>query len=158
MKQLFLFAVAFAISATFSFLLLLKVKYLDETERKGPSHLDRYNTELADKLFNEVRILCLVMTYSENHKFKAANVKKTWGRQCNKLVFISDQHDEELGAVALPTSKGHSFLWGKTKQAFQYVYNHYFDDADWFIKADDDRFASIFFYLSFFNVYVCLAT
>lgn len=150
MKQAFLFVIAFAISSAISVIFVLKFDFSNKTKQKiMPRDLVTYNTELADKLFDEVRVLCLVMTYSENHKTKATHVKKTWGRQCNKLVFISDQHDEELGAVALPSTKGHSFLWGKTKEAFQYVYNHYFDDADWFVKADDDRFAAKCFFLEY---------
>lgn len=46
--------------------------------------------------------------------------------------------DPALPSVALPVGEGRKFLWGKTKRAFEYVYKHYFDKADWFLKADDD--------------------
>lgn len=46
--------------------------------------------------------------------------------------------DPSLPSVALPVGEGRKFLWGKTKRAFEYVYKHYFDKADWFLKADDD--------------------
>lgn len=141
MYQKFLFAGAFIISTAVSLFLILNVDLSKKSQQKTAKEkdLELYNTELADRLFDEVRILCLVMTYSKNHKTKAIHVKETWGKQCNKLVFISDHHDIELGAVALPSSEGRQFLWGKTKEAFIYAYNNHFDDADWFVKADDDR-------------------
>lgn len=46
--------------------------------------------------------------------------------------------DEKLPSIALPVKEGHNHLWGKTKAAFEYIYEHYRDEADWFMKADDD--------------------
>lgn len=45
---------------------------------------------IANKLENEVRVLCWVMTTAKNHKSKALHVKNTWGRRCNKLLFMSN--------------------------------------------------------------------
>jgi glycoprotein-N-acetylgalactosamine 3-beta-galactosyltransferase len=98
-----------------------------------------YNETLAEKLFNEVRILCWIATSVENHKKKAKFVKKTWGKRCNKLLFMSTKSDADLGTIALPVKEGRDTLWDKTKNAFLYVYKHHADDADWFLKADDDK-------------------
>ena len=49
--------------------------------------------------------------------------------------------DEILGSIALPgVEEGHGKLWPKTQKAFQYVWEHHRDDADWFFKADDDTY------------------
>lgn len=96
------------------------------------------NSSIARQLYNEVRILCWVMTSPKNHRKKAIHVKKTWGKRCNKILFMSSVEDSELGSVALPVKEGRDNLWAKTKEAFKYVYQHHLDDADWILKADDD--------------------
>lgn len=104
-----------------------------------PDHYDEYeDLTLADKLFSEVRILCWVMTYPKNHMEKAIHVKNTWGKRCNKLLFMSSVVDPELGTIKLPMKEGFEFLWAKTKEAYKYLYEHHLDDADWFLKADDN--------------------
>jgi hypothetical protein len=40
--------------------------------------------------------------------------------------------------VALPVGEGRDHLWGKTREAYRYVWDKYRDQADWFMKADDD--------------------
>ena len=49
---------------------------------------------------------------------------------------------ERLGTVALAgVQKRHAKLWPKTVKAVQYVRERHWDDADWFMKADDDTWA-----------------
>lgn len=80
-----------------------------------------YDHMLADRLYDEVRILCWVFTIPENHKTKAWSVKNTWGKRCNKLIFMSTEDDSELGAVAMPVEEGRDHLWNKTMNAIRYV-------------------------------------
>lgn len=85
-------------------------------------------------------------------------VKNTWGKRCNILLFMSTAEgirfvyrfrvsspyinaiikDPDLPSVKLPVHEGRNQLWGKTREAFRYIWNHYRDQADWFFKADDD--------------------
>ncbi|XP_052850965.1 glycoprotein-N-acetylgalactosamine 3-beta-galactosyltransferase 1 [Drosophila gunungcola] len=106
------------------------------------SHADD-NTTVAEQLKKEVRILCWVMTNPTNHKMKARHVKRTWGKRCNILLFMSSGEDEELPTVRLNVGEGRENLWAKVKEAFKYVYKHHYNDADFFYKADDDTYAVI---------------
>lgn len=51
-----------------------------------------------------------------------------------KCLFL----DSSLPTVKLSVEEGRNGLWGKTREAFRYIWNNYRDQADWFFKADDD--------------------
>jgi len=100
--------------------------------------------EAAKALADKVRVLCWVMTSPETFETKAKHVKATWGKRCNILLFMSSEADMSLPAIKLEgLHEGRDNLWGKTKLAFQYVYDHYRDQADWFMKADDDTYVIV---------------
>jgi hypothetical protein len=99
-----------------------------------------YEEELADKLFNEIRIVCWVFTHPNNHKTKVPEVRKTWGRKCNKLLFMSHEADpDQPDIIALPIEGGRKHLWNKTRLAMNYVYKNHLNDGEWFMRTDDDK-------------------
>ncbi|XP_073971317.1 glycoprotein-N-acetylgalactosamine 3-beta-galactosyltransferase 1-like isoform X2 [Rhodnius prolixus] len=98
---------------------------------------------VAKELSSRVRVLCWVMTSPTNHDKKARHVKATWGSRCNILLFMSTESDAKLPSVALPVKEGRDNLWAKTKEAFKHVYLNYLDQADWFMKADDDTYVIV---------------
>nr|XP_033786929.1 glycoprotein-N-acetylgalactosamine 3-beta-galactosyltransferase 1 [Geotrypetes seraphini]XP_033786930.1 glycoprotein-N-acetylgalactosamine 3-beta-galactosyltransferase 1 [Geotrypetes seraphini]XP_033786931.1 glycoprotein-N-acetylgalactosamine 3-beta-galactosyltransferase 1 [Geotrypetes seraphini]XP_033786932.1 glycoprotein-N-acetylgalactosamine 3-beta-galactosyltransferase 1 [Geotrypetes seraphini]XP_033786933.1 glycoprotein-N-acetylgalactosamine 3-beta-galactosyltransferase 1 [Geotrypetes s len=98
------------------------------------------NKKMAEELYQKVRILCWVMTGPQNLEVKAKHVKATWAKHCNKILFMSSKADKDFPAVGLETEEGRDQLYWKTIKAFQYVHDHHLDDADWFMKADDDTY------------------
>ena len=49
-------------------------------------------------------------------------------------------HVLPLYVSGLNTKEGREFLTEKTFKAFRYVYKHYFNDYDWFMRVDDDGY------------------
>ncbi|RWS21835.1 glycoprotein-N-acetylgalactosamine 3-beta-galactosyltransferase 1-like protein, partial [Leptotrombidium deliense] len=96
--------------------------------------------EVANELKRKVKVLCWVMTNPKNHESKAKHVKVTWGKRCNQLLFMSSEEDKNLPSIKLNVKEGRNNLWAKTRAAFAYVYNNHYNDADWFMKADDDTY------------------
>lgn len=104
------------------------------------SHFHHDNNSVAKDLEKQIRVLCWIMTGPQNLDKKAIHVKKTWAKRCNTLIFFSSKTNNTFPTIGLNISEGREHLTGKTMQAFRYVYEHYKDEADWFMKADDDTY------------------
>jgi len=113
------------------------------TEKHYLEEKEKFNVSVAKRLYKEVRILCWILTSPKTIKVKGQAVKDTWGKRCNKLIFMSSEDDPSYPSVNLGVPEGRENLWGKTKAAFRYVYRNHLNDADWFLKADDDTFAVV---------------
>ncbi|XP_030279119.1 glycoprotein-N-acetylgalactosamine 3-beta-galactosyltransferase 1-A [Sparus aurata] len=101
------------------------------------------DSRVADLLYQKVRVLCWVMTGPYNLQSRARHVKATWSRHCNVVVFMSSEEDPDFPTVGLGTKEGRDQLYWKTIRAFHYVYEHHANEADWFLKADDDTFVVV---------------
>ena len=67
----------------------------------------------------------------------------TWGHRCDKLLFASDSKDDKFPTINIKVPTGRAHLTAKTMKAFDYVYKHHYDDADWFMKVDDDTYVIV---------------
>ncbi|KAM9752383.1 glycoprotein-N-acetylgalactosamine 3-beta-galactosyltransferase 1-A isoform 1-T2 [Menidia menidia] len=107
-----------------------------------PHHADE-DSRVADALYQRVRVLCWVMTGPHNLQSRARHVRDTWSRHCNIVLFMSSVEDPDFPTVGLETKEGRDKLYWKTIRAFHYVYEHHANEADWFLKADDDTFVVV---------------
>ena len=98
---------------------------------------------MADKLARTTRILCWIMTYAANLDTKVADIRNTWGKRCNVLLIASDTEDKEHDTIPINITEGRKHLTMKTMKTFDYIYQHHMDDADWFMKADDDTYVIV---------------
>ena len=74
----------------------------------GEVHLRKTQKEFfnSNTLEKNVTLLCLVMTHPKNFGTQALAVKRTWGKRCDKLLFISSVADPILPALGFNTKEG----------------------------------------------------
>ena len=83
------------------------------------------------------------MTKPKNLQERAVHVKETWGPRCNKILYMSDKEDPNFPAVGLNTTLGRKNVGAENMHTFDYIFRHHLDDADWFLKADDDTYVIV---------------
>ena len=66
--------------------------------------------------------------------------RDTWGRRCDRILFVSNEEDPDLPAISVEAKSDYHGLWAKTKAAFRHIHERHLEEADWFLKADDDTF------------------
>jgi len=71
---------------------------------------------------------------------RAKAVRKTWVKRCNKWIFVSDETNASFPTISFGMEKGREHLTTKTMRAFDYIYEHHINDADWFLEADDSTY------------------
>ncbi|KAL5280833.1 C1GALT1.2 family protein [Megaselia abdita] len=141
----------FIVSVVSGFLLTLMISSLfhqnsneydaDDGYLHKISHTHRdQNTEIADRLYRNVRILCLVTTFV-NHKTKAKFIKETWGSRCNHIIFLSPKSIDSFETLVMPGAKeGRSYLWHSIREGLKYVHVKYMNKFDFVIKTDDNTY------------------
>nr|XP_033794794.1 glycoprotein-N-acetylgalactosamine 3-beta-galactosyltransferase 1-B-like [Geotrypetes seraphini] len=116
------------------------IKQKLELFNKTHPHHSGEDSSIGDELYNKVRILCWIMTGPQNLETRAKHVKATWTRHCNIVLFMSSVDDKNFPTINTRTKEGRDQLTCKAISAFNYVYEHHREEADWFLKADDDSY------------------
>uniref|UniRef100_A0A8C5P6C9 N-acetylgalactosaminide beta-1,3-galactosyltransferase n=1 Tax=Leptobrachium leishanense TaxID=445787 RepID=A0A8C5P6C9_9ANUR len=98
------------------------------------------NDHLSKDLSRKVRVLCWIMTAPANLDTRTIHLKYSWTRHCNIALFMSSVTNESFPTIGLGTKEGRDQLYRKTIRAFQIVHKHYYEKADWFLRADDDTY------------------
>ena len=100
----------------------------------------------ADKLYHEVRILCIIPTTQDHMDTgHVAVMAATWGRKCNRILFAYCPRDNRHVTrsdviVTCMYRETKAMLLDKIIYALKTVYKLYLDEFDWILKADDDTY------------------
>ncbi|CAG9797431.1 unnamed protein product [Chironomus riparius] len=113
---------------------------LFNNKAKSIDNLHKYDTSFADKLFDQVKILCLILTQPSNHETKVYHVNNTWGYKCTKLILLSTKNHTNFETFSIPRNESRDILWGKVRNGFEQAYLKYYKEYDWFLKGDDDSY------------------
>ncbi|CAM4785865.1 unnamed protein product [Rotaria magnacalcarata] len=101
------------------------------------------------------RIFCLILTSPNSFLSRTKAINETWAPRCDQYFFITEYPRETMTpeqiqfAEQIPIAPiknitaGYDHLTQKSTLAFLFAYENYFNDFDWFIKADDDTFLII---------------
>ena len=95
----------------------------------------------AKRLYEKVRILCLILTVDANFETKVRAVEGTWAKRCNRYYFIANTRRTGPHIINIHLDESRNNLMKKIKSAYKYVYDNFIDDFDWMFKADDDTYA-----------------
>ncbi len=91
----------------------------------------------------QIRIYCLILTTPQYFATRARAVNATWASRCDRFSFISEYSNDTKGLAIAPIaniSSGYGHLTQKSTLAFHYAYEKFYNDYEWFVKADDDTY------------------
>ena len=96
---------------------------------------------VADRLFEQVKVLCFILTTPSHLSGTVGIVNATWARRCNKVLYVlcpKTNQQDFLSTCKFSESKKH--LVAKVHHSFMYAYGNLIHKYDWFLKADDDTY------------------
>jgi glycoprotein-N-acetylgalactosamine 3-beta-galactosyltransferase len=86
------------------------------------------------------RILCWTLTDPFDLEKRTKYVRDTWAKRCDKMLFMSSARNDSFPTVGLNVTAGRNHIGAKAKAAWNYIYEHHREDADYFIKGDPDTY------------------
>ncbi|XP_064640541.1 glycoprotein-N-acetylgalactosamine 3-beta-galactosyltransferase 1-like [Lineus longissimus] len=105
--------------------------------------------------FTTPRVVCWIPAQAADLEEMGETIRATWGKKCDKLIFMSSVNNERFGAVKIDVPYDNSiFLTQKCVKSLLYLYRHHLDEGDWFLKADIDTYfivENLHYLLSFYS-------
>ena len=138
-------SIAFAV--LLGLLTIISISYLHSLSKGNSFRLNHARPSLK-----RARVLCLILTAPNNLLTRARAINSTWGPRCDGYFFICElslyhlKYDVLQFAKQLPIAPikniepGYVHLTQKTTLAFLFAFEHYANEFDWFVKADDDTY------------------
>ncbi|KAK6172456.1 hypothetical protein SNE40_016101 [Patella caerulea] len=88
---------------------------------------------------NDIKVACFILA-TPNAKAKMEGVNETWVQDCDKYFFVMTSKNSSHDVLNVSIPEGRTYLTDKVVYAFQYLHDHYLNEYDWFVKADDDTY------------------
>ncbi len=88
-----------------------------------------------------VKLMCIVYTIESDHN-RIPAIRETWGQKCDGFIVASTKTDLSLGTVEIKHDGQDVYkeIWQKVQAIWSYIYDHYYDDFDWFHIGGDGRY------------------
>ena len=87
------------------------------------------------------KIMCIIYTIEPFHD-RIPIIRETWGQKCDGFMVASNRTESSLDIVKIshsgPEDYGH--VWSKVQAIWSYVYDHHYEDFDWFHIGGDDLY------------------
>ena len=118
--------------------------------------------------WQQVRVSVFILTTHKNWHTKGIAVQRTWAKRFNhyKFIYSTNKTSQNIDEVPSNTSdnirthqsssrnripsglpvnisEGREHLTAKSLHGFLYLYKHYLDSSEWFMKADDDTYVIV---------------
>ena len=103
----------------------------------NPSHLYFFVNIGGD---GAVRLLCWVLTDPVDLMKRTIHVRNTWAKRCDVTLFMSSAENKTFPTIGLNVTQGRNHIAAKSRAAWTYIYEHYYDQADYFVKTDPDTY------------------
>ncbi|XP_071051379.1 glycoprotein-N-acetylgalactosamine 3-beta-galactosyltransferase 1-like [Onthophagus taurus] len=117
-------------------LTLIYFPYLQNKNENSPTRIDpsqllleTENRMESDITSSKIAVLCLIIIFDLNNYYKMEQIKSTWGKRCNLLIFYEYENVDE-------PSKWNGFVSG-----LNHVYDNYFDYFEWILYTDLTTYA-----------------
>lgn len=120
-----------------------------KTKRKNRNQQHKVVLDKVEILPNDsdtlnIKVLCFIPIISTDHDARALDVRNTWGKRCDKLLFASNVTDSDIGAVKINVStEDWAHLWEKQRETMRHIWEVYGNEYDWFMKADLDTYVIV---------------
>eukprot|EP00658_Telonema_sp_P-2_P036578 TRINITY_DN26427_c0_g1_i2.p1 TRINITY_DN26427_c0_g1~~TRINITY_DN26427_c0_g1_i2.p1 ORF type:complete len:248 (+),score=34.99 TRINITY_DN26427_c0_g1_i2:230-973(+) len=106
----------------------------------GPDRTIFKHLEFNLEYRSRTKLLCLVQTHGKQHR-RAQDIARSWGRECDRTIFFTDQVDSDLrGSLKLdhdgPENYGN--MWQKVRAIWAMVAEEWAEEYDWFYMCGDD--------------------
>ncbi|XP_046542834.1 glycoprotein-N-acetylgalactosamine 3-beta-galactosyltransferase 1-like [Haliotis rubra] len=101
------------------------------------------DNSLAAAVSRKVRLACFITTREVYMDTKLKAVNATWGRRCDKILYVMTTNKTGPDILGLDIRDHHDTLTEKIVQTFTHMYNTYLEQYDWFLKADDDSYVIV---------------